>query len=981
MRALLRRTLAAAFAAVLTMTTVLPAVTADPGMTEDAATAEELVVVNSDFEQSLNEDGSIPGWDIWGMQYPQTSYSLTDTAGAHSGQRSLQIDDTNTERGIGVESEPVAVTSGLTYRLSGMMNVTRDNASLSIRFYDRDGELVDSDVHILAVADGEWRQASVALKAPVGTQTATALLYSSTGDTGQAALDDVELHAVEDTEPPTDSGPPSPEEVEAMDPRVEHVGAPVTSSRTWNTLLAEEDGNRVVYSVFAGVGSSVSPAAFVVADAETGETIRSLPIPGASGTVEIEQATDGRVYFGTSSDFTLWRYDPVAFEVEEIGPLDHRDPSAAQIWSLAAAEDGTMYVGTYPEGTLYRYDPADGGHIDDLGVVDSTQPYIRALEYDTERRQLYAGVGGRSAQVYQIDVATGEQRAMLTPENAPGAQEEQFISSFSFDGERLFARSGSNRLLVVTAAGDVEYWSQNDRERFGYLVEPRPDESGTYILALNTYREYDPATGLITDLGIPIDGVLSDAVWVQSDDPEWPGWTMIASTVSGVQTVNFETGKTEFVEITYNNPAVVQKILTGPDSLYASGYTEGLTRFDSVTGEIGETYQGGQYESSVVRDGKMLLGAYGNAQVLEYDPATGDPPRLLFSLESAGQDRPFGMAYDEAGDRLFVGTVAKYGSTQGALSQYDFATGELQTFTEEIVTDQSVISVLYHEGLVYLGTSIDGGLAAPDSEQTSGHFVVFDPDTGEVVRDIVPVEGNEGVTGLLTGPDGLIWGVSEDTVFTFDPQSEEITFSEPLLGDRYGTNTVWAFAYLVIGADGAVYGTNRYQFFRIDPATMEYTQILDGVGNYANVDANGDIVFANGINVYRYQVSRGTDPSPCTDTVTAASGGGLLVESGKTVCVEAARIDGTVEVSEGGSLIATGAELRGGVQAEGAARIEVRDSDIRGTVRIDDSTGPVIVSGSRIKGELNCTGNASDPGDDGAANEVTGPRTEQCAGL
>lgn len=978
----LRRILTTVVVAAMASIVLTPVAVADPSPeppSNEVTEATSLEILNPGFELPLANDGSIPGWSIWGQQYPQTSYAVTDDL-SHSGSSSLRIDDKNTERGIGIESDAVPVESGQSYMAKAMISIERSRASISVRYYDQNEELLHSEATILSSTDGEWTEISATLEAPVGTRTATVLFNSSTVDTGLAALDDVELTAVND-EPPPDTGPPSPEEVEAMDPRIDHIGAPVTSSRTWNTLLAEENGRSVVYGVYAGVGSSVSPAAFVVADAETGEIIRSVPVPGASGTVEVELATDGRAYFGTSSDFNLWRYDPATHEVEKIGPLNPADPSSSQIWALAAAENGTMYVGTYPEGTLYRYDPANGGHIENLGVVDETQQYIRALEYDHKRGALFAGVGGSRAQVYRIDVATGERQPLLTEESAPGAQDEQFISSFNFDGDRLFARSGSNQLLVLTAEGEVEYWTGVDRERFGYLVEPRPDAPGKFIFALNTYWEYDSTTGTTRDLGIPIDGVLSDAQWVERDDPDWPGWTMVASTGSGVQTVNFETERTEFVTIEYSNPAEVQKILTGPESLYASGYTSGLARFDSVTAEIGDTYDGGQYESSAVRDGKLILGAYGDGRVLEYDPATGAAPSQIFSLEDEGQDRPFGMSYDEEGDRLFVGTVAKYGSNQGALTQYDFATGERTVYTDQIVAEQSVVSVLYHEGLVYVGTTLDGGLAAPPSDQTSGHFIVFDPDTGEVAQDIIPVEGDEGVTGLLFGPDGLIWGVSEDTVFKYDPATEEIVFSEPLLGDRYGTNTVWAFAYLVVGADGAVYGTNRYQFFRIDAETMEYTQILDGVGNYANVDENGDIVFANGINVYKYSVPRDGEPPTCDETVTGQVNGRVSVDAESVLCLDGATVNGGVNVSEGGTLIASDSRLNGGVHTVNAAAVELRDSEVRGLVRVNDTSGNVIIAGNEIRGGLTCSDNATEPTNEGESNQVTGRQSGQCANL
>jgi hypothetical protein len=515
-----------------------------------------------------------------------------------------------------------------------------------------------------------------------------------------------------------------------------------------------------------------------------------------------------------------------------------------------------MYIGSYPKGLLYLYDPATGT-IENLGQVDPTQKYIRALAYDLERGNLYVGVGGSRAQIYKIS-RDGTKKALLSEERTPGAMDHSFISTFTVVDGKLFARGGLSELLVIDANDEVEYWKGDGKEAFGYQVTPRPDAPGRYIFTYaETFWEYDSTTRTTRDLGIPNNGYLNDGFWTQLDDPEWPGWTLVAATHQGVVKLNLERGISEGADIDYRNPILIQKLLDGPDSLYASGYMVGLAPFDSVTGVAGSTVQAGQFESSAVRDGKMLLGTYGHGRLLEYDPATGAAPREIFSLQAEEQDRPFALDYDPVTDTAWMGTVPYYGHNQGALTSYDFTTGTKTVWTDEIIHEQSVISVLHHDGLVYVGTTLDGGLGAEPSGETEAHFIVFDPTTGTKVRDLVPVPGDEGVTGLMVGPDGLIWGVSEDTVFKYDPSTEEIVFSEPMLGTRYGTSTVWAWAYLGIGKDGNVYGTNRSQLFRIDAETMEYTKLVNGVGNYLNIDASGDVVFASGVNVYKYAVPDG----------------------------------------------------------------------------------------------------------------------------
>ncbi|SDS51588.1 hypothetical protein [Jiangella sp. DSM 45060] len=780
------------------------------------------------------------------------------------------------------------------------------------------------------------------------------------------------------TPPPLPSSP-TPEDVLAQDPAISYLGTPVTSKITTNSVLGEEDGRAVTYGAYRGHADTDNPCTLVVADANTGEVIRALPLPGAEGNFEIRTSTDGKVYIGTNHDYKLWEYDPATRQVTDLGFINADKPGDGYPITMTAGPGGTMFIGTYPKGYLFEYDPADGSFTN-LGAVDPTQAYVRALAYDFGRDTLYVGVGGTRAQVYKI-TADGTKTALITEENAPGLMDETFINTFTFTGDRLFARTVSSQLLVMRPDDTVEYWKGGAKEAFGYHVSARPDAPGKFIFGYGTnFWEYDSATATTRDLGIKTNTYLNDSRWIELDDPEWPGYSMLAATQGGSVLMNPTTGRSELHTVDFANPVTVQKILTGPDSMYASGYMIGLTPFDSVTGEIGATLQSGQYESSAVRDGTMLLGAYGNGKLLEYDPASGAAPKLLFDLKAEDQDRPFAMDYDEQNDRVFMGTVPYYGTHQGAVAMYDFATKEKTVFTTQIVSEQSVISVLYHDGLLYVGTTLDGGLGAPPSTQTEAHFVVFDPDTGQKVHDFVPVAGDEGVTGLTVGPDGLIWGVSEDTVFKYDPAQEQIVYSEKLLGHRYGSGTVWAWAYLVTGADGNVYGTNRGSLFRIDADTMEYTRLVNGAGNYANVDANGDILFSTGVHLFKYDVP---EPIVCDQEITGTHAGPLVVTDG-TLCVTGATVSGPITATGADAVVITDSRITGAIHLTGTTgTLTLTGNRLTGPVALtgNTTTAPPVVGGNTVVGPLACTGNDPAPVDGGDPNDVTGPRTGQCAGL
>lgn len=128
---------------------------------------------------------------------------------------------------------------------------------------------------------------------------------------------------------------------------------------------------------------------------------------------------------------------------------------------------------------------------------------------------------------------------------------------------------------------------------------------------------------------------------------------------------------------------------------------------------------------------------------------------------------------------------------------------------------------------------------------------------------------------------------------------------------------------------------------------------------------------------------------------------GALVVSGVT-CLREAFVSGPVRVRPGGTLIATGSSLGGPVEATDAAGVFLTDSTVEGPVRIEGTSGPVVVvdatvagpvdvsdtggdeplvAANTVAGPLRCDGNSSAPVNLGLSNSVQGPKTGQCASL
>ncbi|GAB3769043.1 ligand-binding sensor domain-containing protein [Microlunatus parietis] len=673
------------------------------------------------------------------------------------------------------------------------------------------------------------------------------------------------------------SGPARAEE--PADPNVRYLGEPVQVSQASGSVLGTLDGRTVAYQVFKGTSNSDNPGAFTAFDVETGELLLELPMPTADTARALTVASDGRVYVATYFDQRLWGFDPATRQLADLGSIEPV-PTDAQPFGLCAGPAGQVFIATYKSSGLYRYDPATD-KITKVRTVNPANTYLHACAWDPATNDLYVTAGGQTAELWRIaDAGTGTMTKITDETTTPGLAAETFIMGLWLVGDHLFARTKNLRLLVIGTDGVVDHWS-GPQSISGYHVLPvRNDPSKVWFTGSSAVREYDVPTGTVRDTGLKVSFYFSDVTYDDNGD-------VIGTDARGPFRLTMA-GSYTSKPWTYSQPTAIQKLLQGPDGqMFASGYPTGLARVDTTgAGKIYPSLSSGQYESSVVRDGLMYLGHYGNARFSRYDPARPTAaPKLIFDGLAEHQDRPFAMAYNAERDEIYLGTVPGYGRVQGGLAAYEFGTGTHQWYTEEIVKDQSIISVAYnpHDRLVYLGTNVDGGMGIEQPPGLESKLVVWDPATRTVVRELVPVADREGVTGLMVAPDGKIWGWAEDTLFVYDPAGQQVVARYPGLASRYVDGQFyWAWAYQYVSPiDGNVYATVGGRLLRIEPGTMTATQLLASGANFGNLDTAGDLYFSDKSHAYKYVVPQPmpnqepTDETKCLAVTTLLSGRGL----------------------------------------------------------------------------------------------------------
>ncbi len=808
------------------------------------AESPPITIHNPGFEEPVSGK-AIPGWkQTFGVGYSDVTYEVS-AALSYEGGYSLLLDDRNSVRALGLESDPFPVVPGVSYSLTAMMKVENGSMGLYLRFFNAAGTKIGESVNWLTPTNGEWAKNGTSSVIPADAVSATVLLYSSGAGITRGYADDVQIQEIE-------MG------------TYERIGGVVHGMINADSEVSVEDGKPVIYSVFKG--RDAVPTVFAVIDALTRDVLRTYPLPGVESAWGVKAATDGRVYIGTHYDGGLYRYTPGSLNFEYLG----RFGSETHVFSMTAGPDGKMFAGTYPGGRLYEFDPALEKIID-LGAVDPEQKYVRSLAYDAARDVLYAGAGGSKSRIYKIS-PDGTRKELLGTMIPGGGDTVAFPYGMDFAEDRLFVKFSNGDLLVVRPDDTIDYYDPDGMDIHSGQVAAIPGQPGRVVFTLSgQLYVYDSATqssSLLKEIESTIN--FHDGKFVDLGSPEWPGMTFVGMGSFGhVMYYNLSTGRTEVTPANYaGSPILIQSIHAGPDNkMYVAGYMSGFASYDPVSGAVSETNSLGQIESSVVRNGKLILGAYAGSRILEYDPSqpfSESNPHQLFALREHGQDRPFAMAYDPVSDQLAVGTVANTTSLQGALSIYDFATQTVDVY-KNIVPNQSIISLAYKDGLVYAGTTVYGGLGTSGPTETNAKLFIFDPLTKQKVYETTPAIGRKGVTGLSVGPDGMIWGVAEDFIFKFNPATRQFDYRVAKLR-RYAANTTtWAWAFLHPGTDGNMYGTSRGQFFMMKPETNEFV-ILDGSrGNYLNRDAFGNFYFSDSSDLWKY-TPPGLDNEPPTTT-------------------------------------------------------------------------------------------------------------------
>ncbi|MEU6798094.1 hypothetical protein ABZ907_40890 [Nonomuraea wenchangensis] len=613
-------------------------------------------------------------------------------------------------------------------------------------------------------------------------------------------------------------------------------------------------GKTVLWSASSG-----APAKLNAVDPVTGAAIARFDLAGAGGSWAVDATPDGSVYVGSYGDGRLYRW------TEQGGVQDLGRPIASEdfIWSVAPGEGATVYGGTSPGGRLFAYDPATG--VRDYGRLSPSHAYVRSVS--AAGGKIYAGTEDPAA-LFEVDAATGDVKSIPLPPGLDPAG--KWAYDVNATGGHLYVRFGG------ASPGPLHVWDIAARawvdslEAAHGLDVSTPDEQGRiYLVKSGELVRYDPRAKTVTGTGVPITGRVANTRgigWAELGLPDYPGKSVVGLLWRGLMfRYNPQTGAKSFVQTgVEGEPIDVTALSEGPDGrMYAGGFLNGgFAAIDPETGRREEFHTFSQSEAMTSHDGRLYIGAYPEARVYSYDPAlpwnsteyspSPEPgpaanPARLFDLSADKQIRP--RALVSAGRHLAVGTMPDLGHLGGVLALWDPKTGALTSAKRNVVTDQSIVSLAYRDGVVYGGTSIYSGQSATPPTQREAKLFAWSVRQDKLLWEMVPAPGKPAISGLTFDDRGRLWGIAGGAVFAVNTAAREVVATVTLSASTSASGKL-AFDQ----RDRMLYGAHAGRsLFRLDPRSRRHTVLREGPVHQLAVHRSGDVYFAEGSRLLRYE--------------------------------------------------------------------------------------------------------------------------------
>lgn len=586
---------------------------------------------------------------------------------------------------------------------------------------------------------------------------------------------------------------------------------------------------------------------------------------GADSGFDLIYAPNGCLYFGSSSSAHVFEFN---ISTKEFRDLGNHNPDAAYSCGIAYDPEGYVYAGLVGNKNnddihtreVVKIRLSDGecvGRTDVSDCVDKKEIMIRGAALCGD---IYIAGGIEMNKMLAIDTNTMEQTTLYCGETAV-TNPINFSVSEAYNGKHYFSlRSaayngtpGSVRAglySIEDATGNVEFVSTAMTTTMKFSTDSITKLGGKdhlmWLSGMNV-KCLDMETLKVTIIPIPASNTHGTGVSINSLGLGIPGTGDIhigAFNNDKCSTFNVNTG-----EISGN--------------FYASGQTDCMITYQNQL-FVGN-YKSGilvQVDTQNYKEGSQTEAQKKNKVLLDFR-YTNDPEGNPFS-----QVRVHALA---AGDnKVFAGTMPDSYLRGGCIGWYDLVTGE-SYIERNVVKDQSIGSLVYHDGYLYGTTHVGGGTGAGDDPTLSAKLFVYDVANKRKVAEIDLREEFDGlperlryVSGIVADPNmaenGKMWGIVSEVLFsfTFDKATGKANFKEELVISKTkyaggGTKT-----RDICFQDGYIYtyfsGSNKFCKINYNNPS-EYTVLSVASPSHYVIGEDKNLYYTNDSTLYMYPLN------------------------------------------------------------------------------------------------------------------------------
>ncbi|RJG27485.1 outer membrane protein assembly factor BamB family protein [Massilia cavernae] len=515
--------------------------------------------------------------------------------------------------------------------------------------------------------------------------------------------------------------------------------------------------------------------------------------------------------------------------------------------AITVAPDGRVYAAGTTQGkdipgpALWEYDPATGA-IRSLGVPNpaaNTPVGIRSVA--ATATTVFIGTGlmidgtaATRAALFAYDRASGKFTNITPKEMLEGSS----VRWVKLVGDRLVAgASGSSAIAAIRLDNLASYQiakSTDDTAKAFARIGDRIIYAGGSGL-----RAYDFATNTIARVNT--NGLELGEVW---NIAERAGRAIVTSAYGFVAEIDLATGKSTVFDLVERgaqaDPQAVMGIAASAGVVYVGG-TGTIAKHDTRRGTVEYLRAPGEAKDAIIVDGDLITGQYSGEGIWRYDPRSGRPIAQAAKFPAA-QNRPLDVCWDAA-HQLALFAVQSDGAGGGAFWTYDPKGKQSRSFVNPIDRAQMVRAVATREGVAFLGG--DNVLATGPR----GTIVAFDPKAG---KELWRLETNLGAgIGSLAIQGQHLYGIARNgTAFVVDVLLRTMVHKADIRKLAHG------FSALVTNL-GIVYGVSDTSVFKFDPTTFAATAVVEGInggwysGSHITNDEQGYLYTMRGRNLVR----------------------------------------------------------------------------------------------------------------------------------